>query len=195
MTSPVSEPSEPSEPVERDGWRGSASLSFHRSSDGRTIHQSGCRAPLKLSRAFANGNTCELSLLHTAGGLVGGDVLSIDCHLEAGTRVLLTGVAAQKVYGSVGRSRLHPRGRWARQRFSAQIEDGASLCWLPQETVLFRDGLLEQRHQVQLMGSACYLGADVVRLGPVQHSGDGPLGQGCWRSRPGAATEPPHPPG
>lgn len=174
-----------SQRVEREGWCGSASLRFHRSSDGRTVHQGGCRAPLKLSRAFANGNTCELSLLHTAGGLVGGDVLRVDCHLETGTRVLLTGVAAQKVYGSVGRSRLHPRGRWARQSFSAQIQDGASLCWLPQETVLFPDALLEQRQLVQLMGTASYLGADIVRLGPVQDSGSGggPLGQGCWRSR------------
>ena len=169
--------------VDGQGWCGTASLRFHRSSQGRTIHQGGCRAPFKLSRAFTNGNTCELSLLHTAGGLVGGDVLNIHCHLEPGTKALLTGVAAQKVYGSVGRSRWYPQGRWARQTFSAQVEDGAALSWLPQETLLFRDGLLEQRQQIQLMGSACYLGAEVVRLGAVQHRGDQRLGQGGWRSR------------
>ena len=53
---------------------------------------------------------CELPLLHTAGGLVGGDQLSINLTLKRDSRCLITSVAAQKVYGSVGRSKLNPQG-------------------------------------------------------------------------------------
>ena len=103
----------------------------------------GFTAPLKLSRAVAHGGACELSLLHTAGGLVGGDVLHINCQLAPHSRALLTSVAAQKVYGTVGRSRLQPQGTWARQRLVCQVEDGAWLSWFPQETVVFAHGLLQ----------------------------------------------------
>ncbi|MYF20941.1 MAG: urease accessory protein UreD [Synechococcus sp. SB0677_bin_5] len=166
--------------VDRQYWQGNASIRFHRSR-GRTVHQGGCTAPLKLSRAVAHGNTCELSLLHTAGGLVGGDVLHIDCRLAPHSRALLTSVAAQKVYGSVGRSRLQPEGAWARQRLTCQVEDGAWLSWFPQETVVFSNGLLQQEQRVELRGSGAWLGVEVVRLGRT--AADETIGRGCWRSR------------
>ncbi len=164
----------------RQCWQGSASVRFYRSG-GRTIHQGGCTAPLKLSRAVDHGSTCELSLLHTAGGLVGGDVLHINCQLAPRSRARLTSVAAQKVYGSVGRSRLQPEGAWARQQLTCQVEDGAWLSWFPQETVVFADGLLEQKQRVELRGSGAWLGAEVVRLGRT--AADETLARGCWRSR------------
>ena len=166
--------------MDKQSWQGNASIRFFRSG-GRTIHQGGCTAPLKLSRAVAHGSTCELSLLHTAGGLVGGDVLHINCQLECDSRALLTSVAAQKVYGSVGRSRLQPEGAWAQQRLTCQVEDGAWLSWFPQETVVFADGLLEQEQRVELKGSGAWLGAEVVRLGRT--AADETIGRGCWRSR------------
>jgi len=125
--------------------------------------------------------TCELSLLHTAGGLVGGDSLHINCQLEPQSRGLLTSVAAQKVYGTVGRSRCHAQGLWAKQQLSCTVEDGAWLSWFPQETVVFGGGLLEQNHLVELRGSGAWLGVEVVRLGRTA-AGE-TLGRGCWRSR------------
>ena len=166
--------------VGRQCWQGHASVRFYRSG-GRTIHQGGCTAPLKLSRAFAHGSTCELSLLHTAGGLVGGDVLHVNCRLAPHSRALLTSVAAQKVYGSVGRSRLQPEGAWARQRLICQVEDGAWLGWFPQETVVFANGLLQQEQRVDLKGSGAWLGVEVVRLGRTAAAET--VGRGCWRSR------------
>jgi len=136
---------------------------------------------LKLSRAVAHGSTCELSILHTAGGLVGGDVLHINCQLAPQSRALLTSVAAQKVYGSVGRSQLQPEGAWARQQLICRVRDGAWLSWFPQETVVFAHGLLQQEQRVELEGSGAWLGAEVVRLGRTA-AGE-TIGQGCWRSR------------
>ena len=161
-------------------WRGSASLRFeqHR---GRTHHQGGARSPLKLQRAFAQASGhCELPLLHTAGGLVGGDQLRIEASLQPGSRALLTSVAAQKVYGSIGRSRSHPAGRWAQQELVFRLEAGSDLEWLPQELVLYADALYHQQATVEVAADASFLAAEVVRLGRTA-AGEG-LGQGCWRS-------------
>ena len=137
--------------------RGSASLRFeqHR---GRTHHQGGARSPLKLQRAFAQASGhCELPLLHTAGGLVGGDQLRIEASLQPGSRALLTSVAAQKVYGSIGRSRSHPAGRWAQQELVFRLEAGSDLEWLPQELVLYADALYHQQATVELAADARFL--------------------------------------
>jgi urease accessory protein len=163
-------------------WHGQASLHFHRDDEGRTRHQGGATAPLKLQRAFPRADgRCELPLLHTAGGLVGGDRLSLEARLAPSSRALLTSVAAQKVYGSIGRSRRHPEGRWAVQELAFQLEENADLEWLPQELVLYADGLFEQRTQVVLAASASWLGAEVVRLGRTAAAET--LGAGCWRSQ------------
>lgn len=170
-----------------DSWQAEARLHFSlQAADpqapARTIYQGGATAPLKIQRAFhqADGR-CELPLLHTAGGLVGGDRIGVQATLEPGSRALLTSVAAQKVYGSVGRSRQAPQGRWARQELLFELAAGADLEWLPQELVVFADGLIEQTCRVELALGASWLGAEVVRLGRSA-AGEG-LGQGCWRSQ------------
>ena len=53
---------------------------------------------------------CILPILHTAGGLVGGDSLEFKANLNENTKVLLTTSSAQKVYGTVGRSKINPDG-------------------------------------------------------------------------------------
>ncbi|PHX68237.1 MAG: urease accessory protein ureD [Cyanobium sp. Baikal-G2] len=122
-----------------------------------------------------------MPLLHTAGGLVGGDQLTLRAHLAPGSQALITSVAAQKVYGTVGRSRLVPQGQWAQQSLHFSLEAGSDLEWLPQELVLFAGGLLEQNLTVELAAGASWLGMDVVRLG--RSAAGETLGQGCWRSR------------
>ena len=151
-----------------DSWQAKARLQFSLQGAGpdappRTIYQGGATAPLKIQRAFQQADgRCELPLLHTAGGLVGGDRIGVQATLEPGSRVLLTSVAAQKVYGSVGRSRQVPQGRWAQQE-------------------LFADGLFEQTCRVELAPGASWLGAEVVRLG--RSAAGESLGRGCWRSQ------------
>jgi urease accessory protein len=162
-------------------WHGQARLRFERQAGGATALQGGATAPLKLQRASrGDDGRCELPLLHTAGGLVGGDRLSLAATLAPGSRALLTSVAAQKVYGSIGRLRRAPAGAWAEQHLDIRLEAGADLEWLPQELVLFADGLFHQQARVDLAPGASWLGAEVVRLGRTA-AGEG-LGAGRWRS-------------
>ncbi len=162
-------------------WHGRAQLRFQRDRAGATGFQGGGSAPLKVQRAFrGDDGRCELPLLHTAGGLVGGDRLSVELRLEAGSRALLTTVAAQKVYGSIGRSRRAPQGSWARQELAARLAADADLEWLPQELVLFAGGLFHQSARVELAPGASWLGAELVRLGRTAAGEE--LGAGRWRS-------------
>ena len=161
-------------------WCGEAQLQFVRRGEA-TIHQGGASSPLKLQRAFSQASGhCELPLLHTAGGLVGGDRLRIQASLGPDSRALLTTVAAQKVYGSVARSRRQPAGSWAQQELNLQLGAGSDLEWLPQELVLYEGGLYEQRARIDLEPRASLLLAEVVRLGRTA-AGEG-LGAGRWRS-------------
>ena len=164
-----------------EAWQGEVQLQFERLGE-RTRHQGGASSPLKLQRAFAQSSGhCELPILHTAGGLVGGDQLRISASLAPGSRALLTSVAAQKVYGTVARSQRHPEGSWARQELAFQLAEGSDLEWLPQELVLYADGLFEQTTRVELDPGASFLGAEVVRLG--RSAAGESLGSGCFRSR------------
>ena len=163
-----------------EAWQGEVQLQFERLGE-RTRHQGGASSPLKLQRAFAQSSGhCELPILHTAGGLVGGDQLRISASLAPGSRALLTSVAAQKVYGTVARSQRHPEGSWARQELAFQLAEGSDLEWLPQELVLYADGLFEQTARVELAAGASLLAGEVVRLGRTA-AGER-LRAGCWRS-------------
>ena len=163
-----------------DPWHGRCDLQFH-ATNGSTRHQGGCTAPFKLLRSErGDDGRCELPVLHTAGGLVGGDQLSLDIKLEASSRGLITSVAAQKVYGSIGRSRLQPEGCFAHQQVRCSLASGSDLEWLPQELVLYADALFEQELTVTLPEDASFLSAEIVRLGRTA-AGE-TLQQGRWRS-------------
>lgn len=167
-------------PLPQAPWHGQARLRFERSG-ASTRFQGRASAPLKVQRGFVRADgRCELPLLHTAGGLVGGDRLSVGVSLAAGSRALITTVAAQKVYGSIGRSRRAPQGDWALQELDFELAADADLEWLPQELVLYADGLYEQRARVSLAPTASWLGAEVVRLG--RSAAGESLGAGRWRS-------------
>ena len=169
----------PEAPGAPAGWRARAWLRLE-PEPGR--YRSGATAPLKWQRAYHGPDRrLQLPLLHTAGGLVGGDQLDLELEARPGSRGLLTTVAAQKVYGSVGRfRRLQASPPWARQRLGVRLGEGADLEWLPQELVVYADGLVEQHCRVELAAGASWLGAEVVRLGRSA-AGEG-LGAGCWRS-------------
>ncbi len=167
-------------------WHAEAWLDLDRpgpaSPGNRVSFQAGAAAPLKWQRATHHGDgSLELPLLHTAGGLVGGDRLELRVRSRNAAHALLTSVAAQKVYGSVGRFQAQPQGRWARQVLSFDVEDSSQLDWMPQELVLYAGALLEQQVRVRLAEGAGFLATDVVRLGRSAAGED--LGEGCWRSR------------
>ncbi len=168
----------------KEEWVGRCNLHFSRRYplEDSTFYKSSFNAPFKLMKAFNHkGGRCEIPILHTAGGLVGGDELFLNVKSDKKTSALLTTVAAQKVYGTVGRSKIHPEGVFAKQFCNFTIQSEGDLEWIPQELVLFKDALFEQRMRVKLALNASFLSAEVVRLGRTA-SGE-TLGNGSWRSK------------
>jgi urease accessory protein len=140
-------------------WRGELALTVE-PRDGRSV-LAGLRhrGPLRVQRAFhpeANG-TCHVYLLHPPGGLVGGDELEIAVDVQSGARALLTTPAAQKVYRAPERA--------SAQSVRLAVRAGASLEWLPQETILFDGAQARLGIRVDLEDGAAFLGWEVLCLG------------------------------
>jgi urease accessory protein len=98
-------------------------------------------------------------LLHPPGGLVAGDELQIDAHVESGAHALLTTPAAGKLYRSPAPELL------ARQEQRFRVSAAACLEWLPQETIAFRGARAELRTSVELSGDARFIGWEIMCLG------------------------------
>ncbi len=169
-------------------WHGTCDLRLFKKAESKgkdnskTSHQAKCKAPLKLMKVFNNkiDGRCEIPIIHSAGGIVGGDQLTININAEENSRALCSSVAAQKVYGSRGRSKLNPQGSWANQQCFFHIKKDADFEWIPQELIIYQGGLFEQNMTVKLEPSSSFLCVDVVRLGRTAAGEQ--LGSGVWRS-------------
>ena len=165
----------------QEPWVGRCEVEFLVNKQNKTRHQGGCNAPLKLMRTnISEDGRCELPILHTAGGLVGGDQLKIEINLKKESKSIMSTVAAQKIYGSIRRSLINPEGKWCRQKIIITQEEATDLEWLPQETIMYENALYEQDVSVQLEPNSSFLSMDIVRLGRTA-ANEG-LNEGIWRS-------------
>jgi len=105
----------------------------------------------------APGAPPQAVLINTAGGLTGGDRLSVAVALAAETRASVTTQACEKVYRSAG--------GLARVATRLQVGPGARLDWLPQETILFDGAGLERALEVELADGATLLACEAVLFG------------------------------
>ncbi|ONG53531.1 hypothetical protein BKE38_11935 [Pseudoroseomonas deserti] len=97
------------------------------------------------------------ALVNVGGGLAGGDSLSLEVTLEAGAAAQVTTPAAEKIYRSLGdATRIDSR---------LVLPPGATLEWLPQETILFDGARLERRMRVEMAPDARLLATEMLVLG------------------------------
>ncbi|GAA3871461.1 urease accessory protein UreD [Celeribacter arenosi] len=101
----------------------------------------------------------EAVFLNTAGGLTGGDNLDLSLAVENGCAATGTTQTAERAYASTDLS--EP----ARVRLSLSAGGGATLHWLPQETILFDRARLRRDTRVELSGEARFLFVETIVLG------------------------------
>ena len=156
------------------GWHGSLQLIYASREKATHVASSEARAPLKIQRSlYPEGKTiCHSVILHTAGGIVGGDRLAIDIQLQPQANALITTASAGKVYRT--------NGLEARQSTHVTVAAGACLEWLPQETIVFEQALYQQEMRIELAPGATWLGWEITRFGRTAR-GEQFL-QGDWRS-------------
>jgi len=105
----------------------------------------------------AVGEELEAVVVNTAGGIAGGDDLEIAFSAGPGTRLAVTGAAAEKVYRSLGSD--------ASVRIKLEVATGATLAWLPQETILFDRARMNRSIEVDLALDARLILAEAVIFG------------------------------
>lgn len=156
-------------------WTGKLDLNYSHQAGTTKLSQAIAQAPLKIQRAFypEGPELCHSVILHTAGGIVGGDRLVQNIELEAHSQVLLTTAAATKVYRS--------EGERSEQIITIKLGENAYLEWFPQETVIFNQAIYQQDLRVELAKNAVFCGWEITRLGRTAR-GEQFL-TGDWRSR------------
>ncbi len=155
-------------------WHGEIALKFDRLVDERTIlTHSYARAPLKVQRPFyPEPDLCQTVLLHSAGGMVGGDRLSYDIELAPASRAMITTAAATKIYRS--------QGEISQQQIQIKIGANACLEWLPQETIMFDKARYQQHLHVDLAPGGTFCAWEIVRLG--RSASQETFTQGYWQN-------------
>ena len=138
---------------------GSLNLEFSSLGGKTRLLSSYCTAPLKVQRPFypEGDAVAHLVVLHTAGGIVGGDQLNSDIQLSPHSRALITSASAGKVYRSLGAI--------SQQKIICRVAAGACLEWLPQETIIFNGAIWQQQMQIELEEGSVVLMWDINRYG------------------------------
>jgi len=96
--------------------------------------------------------------INTGGGIAGGDRFEISATARADARLTLTTQAAERVY----RAAAAVPGRVTTR---LTVERGATLHWLPQETILFDGARLRRRLRIEMAEDARLLMVEPVAFG------------------------------
>ena len=161
-------------PAPSASWEGSLQLTFAKTETATQLIHSRSQAPLKIQRPFypEGPEVCHSVILHTAGGMVAGDRLALNIHLNPHAHALITTAAASKIYRS--------QGPLAHTQIDIDIAAGARLEWLPQATIAFNQARYRQDLRINLGPGAHWLGWEITRFGRSA-SGEKFI-DGDWRS-------------
>ncbi|MFT3931783.1 MAG: urease accessory protein UreD [Spongiibacteraceae bacterium] len=100
---------------------------------------------------------CHAVIVHPPGGIAGGDELHLHVNLDEGAHALLTTPGAGKWYKANGRD--------AAQHLRFKVSAGATLEWLPQETILFDAARVRMSARVELAADAKFAGWEMLCFG------------------------------
>ena len=148
-----------SAPIE--GWQASLALRFGSRNDRTILVHKEHRGPLRVQRPFypESAGQAHVYILHPPGGVVAGDVLSIQADFTESAHGLITTPSAGRVYRT-NDARL-PQTQITRIR----VSDDAWGEWLPQENIVFTGALARNTTQVALEGDARFIGWEIACLG------------------------------
>ncbi len=97
-------------------------------------------------------------LLNTSGGVTGGDSFTNAAEAGTGTHLTLTTQACERAY------RAQP-GEIGQVSTTLRVQDGATLWWLPQETLIFDGCALDRRLSCDIIGSGSALIVEPICVG------------------------------
>ena len=120
------------------------------------LRQVGC-LKARLPRPESGGWRSAVTL-NSSGGVAGGDSLRTTILAGPGARATVSSQAAERFYRALP-------GSTATVGNTIEVADGASLEWLPQETILFDGSALRRRLEVDVADGGWFLGVESLVFG------------------------------
>lgn len=154
------------------GWQAKLTLDYS-VEDQRCVARHMHEGPLRVLKAlYPEGDrVCHHVLVHPPSGLVGGDELHINLHLQSGAHALITTPGATRFYGSDGLT--------AHQQVQAHLAENATLEWLPLEALAYHRCQAHNQAVFHLSHGSRLMAWDVTALGlPHAHQ---PFEQGQFQ--------------
>ena len=140
------------------GWTASLDLQFERAKNRSIVSRCRHNGPLRVQKPFYPvDGVCHVYLLHPPGGVVGGDELSVSVRAGEGSAALITTPGATRVYRSAG--------PLSTIKYQLNVEAGASLEWLPQDTILYGGSRLSQETEVRVESDSRFCGWEITSMG------------------------------
>ena len=143
------------------GRRGALSYEFERAGPRTILTRSSCTSPWHhFPPSYLDDSGCAYTwLVNPSGGLVGGDHVSVEAQLHAGTHVLMTSPSANRVYRSLSEPVL--------QEIHLSVGPEARLEWLPELTIPFAGSRVRQSIHVDLAPGATVVLWDAIASGRI----------------------------
>ena len=140
-------------------WHAELKLGFARREQRTVLSERRHVGPLRIQKAlYPEGDAvCQALLLHPPSGIAGGDHLHIAIEAQSGSHAQITTPGAGKWYRSDGTP--------ASQNVDLRIESGATLEWLPQESIVFSGAQARMQTRVSMAADARFLAWDILCLG------------------------------
>jgi len=139
-------------------WHAELELGYARFGASTRPVQRRHKGPLRVQKhLYAEGpEVCQHIIVHPPGGIAGGDRLQIRASVDRDAWAQLTSPGAAKWYRAAGP---------AYQTLELNVAAGATLEWLPQETIVFSAAQAELSTRIELQGDARLFYWDLVALG------------------------------
>ena len=139
-------------------WHAQLELGYARFADTTRPVMRRHQGPLRVQKhLYGDGpEVCQHIIVHPPGGIAGGDRLDISASVGEQAWAQLTSPGAAKWYRASGPTF---------QNIQLKVDAGATLEWLPQETIIYSGAQAELSTTIELQGDArlCYW--DMVALG------------------------------
>lgn len=140
-------------------WQAELHLGFASTGARTVLRENRHYGPLRVQKAlYPEGDAvCQAIILHPPSGIAGGDHLAIKVAVDSEAHAQLTTPGAGKWYRSGGTD--------ASQQVTLNVGPGATLEWLPQESIVFDGAVASMDTRVSLAADSRYLGWDILCLG------------------------------
>lgn len=160
--------------MNQSNWHGKIKLNYQFNQHKTELLSSFTQSPFKIQQSFyPEGEAiCHNIILHTAGGVVGGDILDQEIILNDHSQSLITTPAANKIYRS--------NGKIAQQNINIRLENQTILEYLPQEMIIFNGAKYHQSNIINLHQDSTFLMWEIIRFGRTARGEI--FNQGYWQS-------------